>query len=88
MAENKIVLDKDRLEDHGVLTSSGTNEFEMLSFVLDKCTYGVNVSKVREIVKYSKITSIPGSDDRILGVTMPRDELITVVEAYNFLSHL
>lgn len=80
MAENKVVLDKDRLEDHGVLTSSGTNEFEMLSFVLDKCTYGVNVSKVREIVKYSKITSIPGSDDRILGVTMPRDELITVVD--------
>ena len=74
MADNK------RLDDKGILTESGTNEFEMLSFVIDGCTYGVNVSKVREIIKYTKITPLPGSDERILGLTMPRDEIITVVD--------
>lgn len=71
---------KKELNDHGILIASGTNEFEMLSFIVDKCTYGVNVSKVREIIRHSKIVAIPGSDKRIMGVTMPRDELITVID--------
>lgn len=68
------------LNDHGILTASGTNEFEMLSFTLDGNVYGVNVSKVKEIIKYQNITPIPGADERILGMTMPRDEIITVVD--------
>lgn len=68
------------LNDYGVLTASGTNEFEMLSFTVDGNVYGVNVSKVREIIKYNPITPLPGSDVRILGMTMPRDEIITVVD--------
>lgn len=75
-----MALEKSKLEDNGVLTASGTNEFEMLSFIIDKSVYGVNVSKVREIIKYTKITPLPGSDARTLGVIMPRDELITVID--------
>ena len=64
----------------GILLESGTNEFEMLSFQVDNGVYGVNVSKVREIIKAIHITPIPGSDKRRLGIIMPREELISVID--------
>lgn len=67
-------------ENKGILIESGTNEFEMLSFRIGDNTYGVNVSKVKEIIMSQKITPLPGADERILGLTMPRDEVITVVD--------
>lgn len=64
----------------GILLEQGTNEFEMLSFKLDKNIYGINVSKVQEIIKYCDITRIPNSDSRILGVFVPRGTLITAID--------
>lgn len=73
---------KDMIEQNksGILLESGTNEFELLIFKLENCSYGVNVSKVKEIIKYTHITPLVGSDERILGVFMPRDEIITAVD--------
>ena len=68
------------MEKEGILLEQGTNEFEMLSFVINECTYGVNVSKVSEVIKYQHVTPIPGSDERTCGVFMPRDEIISVVD--------
>lgn len=67
-------------ENKGILLESGTNEFEMLSFKVGDGVFGVNVSKVKEVVRYQPITMIPGSDTRILGMIMPRDEIITVID--------
>ena len=68
------------MEKEGILLEQGTNEFEMLSFVINNCVYGVNVSKVSEVIKYQHITPIPGTDTRICGIFMPRDEIISVVD--------
>ena len=67
-------------ENTKILTESGNNEVEMLIFILRDCHYAVNVSKVREIIKYTKITPVPGGDGSIAGFIMPRDVLITAID--------
>lgn len=74
-------IDNDELMDHGILLKQGTGEFEMLTFNLGKEVFGVNVSKVREIIRADyHITPIPNSDQRILGIFQPRDEVITSID--------
>ena len=57
-----------------------TNEIEILSFNIGNNVYGLRVSNVNEIIKYDKITPLPCTDNRILGIIMPRDTLITVID--------
>ena len=57
-----------------------TNEIEILSFNIGNNVYGLRVSNVNEIIKYDKITPLPCTDKRILGIIMPRDTLITVID--------
>ena len=35
----------------GILLESGTNEFEIVEFVVGEVTYGINVAKVREVIQ-------------------------------------
>lgn len=67
-------------ENTKILTESGNNEVEMLIFILRDCHYAVNVSKVREIIKYMNITPVPSGDNSIAGFIMPRDVLITAID--------
>lgn len=55
-------------------------EIEILSFIINGCTYGADIATVSEIIKYQHITPVPGTDNRVCGVFMPRDELISVVD--------
>ena len=68
-----------------ILLESGTNEFELLSFILNGCTYGVNVSKVQEIIKVQEVTPLPAADPRMPAVFMPRDELISILDLRYYL---
>lgn len=57
-----------------------TEELQMLTFGVENSTYGINIEHVKEIIRYSKVSKIPGESDNVLGVIMPRDTLITVVD--------
>lgn len=71
----------DDILDSGVLLKQGTGELEMLTFSLGSEIFGVNVSKVREIIRADyHIASIPKSDESILGIFQPRDEVITSID--------
>ncbi len=63
-----------------ILLESGTNELEILEFVVGTNHYGINVAKIREILPYNKPTAIPNSHPCIEGIYMPRDVIITVVD--------
>ena len=55
-------------------------EQQLLTFNIGKAAYGIDIEKIKEIIRYSKVTKIPNEDERVLGVIMPRDKLITVID--------
>ena len=65
----------------------GTNEMELVDFRLQRVTedgiyegiYGVNVAKVREIIKLPKLTELPGTPDFIDGIFDLRGVVIPVI---------
>lgn len=65
--------------DTNILLENGTNELEVLEFLIGNNHYGINVAKVREIISYQEVTPVPNADPSIEGVFIPRDVMITVV---------
>ena len=65
--------------DTGILLESGTNELEILEFMVGNNHYGINVAKIREILPYTKVVPVPNADPAIEGIFMPRDEIITSI---------
>lgn len=60
---------------------AGANKMELLMFHLGTDeTYGINVFKIREVMKLPSVTKIPDSDPRILGLVHLRGENIPVVD--------
>jgi len=65
----------------------GTNEMELVDFRLQRVTengvyegiYGVNVAKVREIIKLPKLTELPGAPDFVDGIFDLRGVVIPVI---------
>lgn len=66
--------------DTGILLESGTNELELLEFVVGNQHYGINVAKIRELCPYQPPTPVPNAHEYIEGIFMPRDMLITVID--------
>ena len=64
-----------------ILLESGTNELELMEFIVAGQHFGINVAKVGEILKYSTfpITPMPNSNPFVEGVFRPRDEIMTVI---------
>jgi len=60
---------------------AGANKMELLMFSLGtEEIYGINVFKIREVMKMPSVTKIPDSDDRILGLVNLRGENIPLVD--------
>lgn len=64
----------------GILTDAGTNEVEILVFLLDGGHYGVNVAKVREIIAPTQLTRLPESHAAIRGVFKLREHVLPQVD--------
>ena len=65
--------------DTNILLESGTNELEILEFVVDGHNYGINVAKIREIISYTELTPIPNAHPFVEGAFSTRGETMTVV---------
>ncbi len=63
-----------------ILMESGTNELEVLEFMIGNNHYGINVAKIKEIVPFNVVTPVPNSHPSVEGIFMPRDLMITVVD--------
>ncbi len=68
-----------------ILMESGTNELEVLEFIIAGNSYGINVAKIREIINYQEVTPVPNAHPSIEGIFMPRDTMITAVDLSNCL---
>jgi len=65
--------------DTNILLENGTNELEVLEFMIGDNHYGINVAKVKEIIPYQPITFIPNVHSSIEGIFIPREKMVTVV---------
>lgn len=71
--------------DTKILLENGTNELEVLEFIVDGNSYGINVAKIKEIIRYIDPTPIPNAHPSVEGVFMPRDTMITAIDLRNCL---
>ncbi|RMH11039.1 MAG: chemotaxis protein CheV [Planctomycetota bacterium] len=67
-------------EKNEILLEAGTNELEVLVFTLAGGSYGVNVAKVREVIRGLKPTTTPGMHESVLGMFNMRGQLIPLVD--------
>lgn len=70
----------------GILLESGTNELEIVEFTVGDNTFGINVAKVREIMQFSNVTSVPNSHLCVKGIFKPRDQVMTVIDLPKYLN--
>jgi len=76
---SNILLDKE------ILLESGTNEVELLVFDVGCHTFGINVAKVREVLRASQITILPQAHSSIRGVFKLRNNVIPCVSLHDHL---
>ena len=65
-----------------ILLESGTNELELLTFVLGNQSFGLNVLKVQSIQQYdaSTLTKIPMAHHAMLGMILYRERTIPLID--------
>lgn len=68
--------------DTNILLESGTNELELLEFEVGDSSFGINISKVIEIMINQEVTPVPNSPEEVEGVFIPRDKLISVIDLH------
>jgi len=64
----------------GILLDAGTNELEVLVFRMEKQRYGVNVAKVREVIRGETPSEPPRMHPSIIGIINKRGALIPLVD--------
>lgn len=71
-----------RSSHKGILLESGTNEVEFLLFQLGAQRYGINVSKVCQILLFdaSKIATVPKQGSDVVGLMTFREKSISVID--------
>ncbi len=77
-----------------ILLESGTNELEIIEFHLEKllpsgetktCYYGINVAKVREVIRVPETTDYPNAQPHMIGVFSSREILTPLVDLAGWL---
>jgi len=77
-----------------ILLETGTNEFEVVEFEIDylqstgaqvRQSFGINVAKVREIIRMPVLTKMPNLPDVVYGVFRLRGDIYPAVDLCKFL---
>jgi len=70
-----------------ILLETGTNELEILEFLVNGISYGINVAKITELMKAMPIQPLPLSHDCVEGVIKPREIVYTIIDLAKYLGH-
>ena len=69
-----------------ILLESGTNELEIVEFLIGSNTYGINVAKVREIIRFPEATvPVPNEHSSLEGIVNLRGQVVPII---NLQKHL
>lgn len=63
-----------------ILLEAGTNEFEVLTFELRGGWYGVNVAKVREVIRWVRPHECPNMHESVLGMFNLRGQVLSIID--------
>ena len=72
-----------------ILLETGTNELEIVEFRIDECDnkgnvipcyFGVNVAKVREIIRLPNLRKVVNANPAVSGMIKLRDQVITLID--------
>lgn len=75
-----------RKVQNDILLETGTNELEVLEFTVGGNSYGINVAKVKELVRPHPVQALPRSHPFIEGIFQPRNnEVYTLVNLPEYL---
>ena len=73
------------MADTDILLETGTNELEILEFVISGNSYGINVAKITELMQIQEIQEMPLAHPCVEGVFQPRSEVYTIVDLSGYL---
>jgi len=71
--------------DSNILLETGTNELEILEFIIAGNSYGINVAKITELMQIQEVQAMPLSHPCVEGVFQPRNEVYTIVDLAMYL---
>jgi len=71
--------------DTNILLETGTNELEILEFVISGNSYGINVAKITELMQIQEVQEMPLAHPCVEGVFQPRSEVYTIVDLSKYL---
>lgn len=68
-----------------ILLESGTNELEILEFIVGGNRYGINVAKIEQIIGDCEIKKVPNTKPFVEGIFRRRGKIYTVINLADFL---
>jgi two-component system chemotaxis response regulator CheV len=68
-----------------ILTEVGTNEWQVVVFMLGEQSFAINVDKTREILRWTGVRSVPKSNQAMLGIATIRGEVIPLIDLRRYL---
>jgi len=71
--------------DTNILLETGTNELEILEFVISGNSYGINVAKITELMQAQEVQEMPLAHPCVEGIFQPRNEVYTIVDLAKYL---
>ena len=71
-----------------ILLETGNGEFEVVEFLVNGVHYGINVLKIKEIIRINEILSIPGDTSNIRGQIVVRNTIIPTVDLKMVLNNI
>lgn len=71
--------------ENNILLESGTNELEVLEFIIAGNSFGINVAKITELMQAQKAQPMPNSHPCIEGIFQPRNDVYTIINLAMYL---
>lgn len=64
---------------------TGSNELELMEFIVGGNNFGINIAKIRELIQFRPVQPLPNAQPYVEGVICPREEIFTVVDLAAYL---
>jgi two-component system chemotaxis response regulator CheV len=74
-----------RVADEKILTEVGTNEWQVVVFLLGSQYFAINVDKTREILRWPGVRDVPQTHPAMKGITTIRGEVIPLLDLRTYL---
>ena len=75
----------DGMQDEKILTEVGTNEWQVVVFMLGTQPFAINVDKTREILRWPGVRPVPKAHPAMRGITTIRGEVIPLIDLRAYL---